>query len=445
MQPTEFYSNKLIVKTYIMKNLFIIALLLSSRLVKAQDEKSIQFQHGVSWSQIKEKARNENKYIFMDAFTTWCLPCRVMANKIFPQPNVADFFNKNFINVAVQFDVTKNDNEEVKSWYKDAKSLIDTFKINSYPTYLFFSPDGELVHKILGASATGEDFIAKSKKALNPDTQYYTLKRQYEAGKKDPQFLLLLINAAQLETDSKFIPVVINEYLAAQKDLLTEANVKLLLISTSKSTHPGFTALRNHASLVDSIAGKGKSKEVIRNIAFDEIVLPQLRSNGAKTDYGGGMVVYSGEVNERVDWTAMKEKLDVQYPDISEEIIMASKPVYYEWKKDWLKFSGAVSAYLSAYENQINNDQINAYARTVLANCEDLKCIDSALAWSKKTLTGEDAEKIKYVYTHANLTYKLGKKEHAIKFLEDAVERSAEADKDLTALLDKMKKGEKTW
>ncbi len=129
-----------------MKKILIIVLFLTSGLVKAQEEKGIQFEHELTWTQIKEKAKKENKYIFLDGFTTWCAPCKIMANNISPQPAVADFFNYNFFNVKVQFDVAKNDNEEVKSCYKDAKIIQYTYKVNGYPTYLFFNPQGELVH-----------------------------------------------------------------------------------------------------------------------------------------------------------------------------------------------------------------------------------------------------------------------------------------------------------
>ena len=428
-----------------MKKLFIVALLFTSSFVRAQDEKGIKFQHGLTWAQVKEKAKNEKKYIFMDGLTTWCLPCRVMSNEIFPLPNVADFFNTNFINVAVQFDVTKNDTEEVRSWYKDAKSLKEAYNINSYPTYLFFNPEGELVHRVMGASATAEDFISKAKGALDPQVQYFTLKRQYEAGKKNPDFLLLLTNAAQLAKDSKFLPVVIHEYLATQKDLLTKENLKLLTISTLKSNDPGFTVFRNNAITADLILGKGKSDEIIRSIVFDEIVLPYLRIGGIKTNYGGGMIVYSGKVNDHADWNEIKAKLDVRYPDLSEEIIMSSKPMYYQWLKNWPEFSESVSEYLIKYGDRLSKDLLNTYAWTILADCEDMKCVESALKWSKKTLTGEGAKKVMYLYTYGNLIYKSGKKEEAIKFLEEAVKVSGEVNGDLTMLLNKMKKGEKTW
>ncbi len=83
-------------------------------LIKAQD-KGINFQHEASWKEIQAKAKAENKYIFMDCFTTWCGPCKYMSSTIFPLQEVGEFMNDKFVSVKVQLDTTSNDNESVKS------------------------------------------------------------------------------------------------------------------------------------------------------------------------------------------------------------------------------------------------------------------------------------------------------------------------------------------
>jgi len=118
-----------------------IALLLLPLFLSAQQ--GMKFEHGLTWNQVQAKAKAENKFIFMDAFTTWCGPCRYMAATIFPMEKVGDFFNKNFINVKVQLDSTANDNEEVKNWYADGHTIMNTYKIRAFPTYLFFDPNGK--------------------------------------------------------------------------------------------------------------------------------------------------------------------------------------------------------------------------------------------------------------------------------------------------------------
>lgn len=429
-----------------MKKLFLVALILSSSFVKAQDEKGIKFQTELTWTQIKEKAKNENKYIFMDAFTTWCSPCKMMTKVIFPQATVGEFFNNNFLNVAIQFDVTKKDNQEVKSWYKDVDAIKKAYQVESYPTYLFFNPQGELVHSIYGASQTAEEFITKSKEALDPKKQYFSLKSQYEKGNKKPDFLLTLLKSAIKNRDKEFIPLLSAEYFATQKNLLTEDNIKILAITTLKTSDPGFMVFKNNAEQADLILGKGKSAGIIRTILFDEIALKFIRTNSIKTNYGGGMVVYSGTLNQNVDWDKLDRQLDSQYPELSEEIIMYAKIGYFEMAKSWPEYSLAVSEFLSKFKGSISTDDLNQYAGNILWNTDDEKSLEAALNWAKQNMDAADEDnRLMCLYTYSNLLYKAGHKEEAIKSVSAAVETTSGKVKHFVDLLDKMKKGEKTW
>lgn len=112
----------------------IIAVCLSCSYLNAQTVAAggIDFVKGLSWAQIKKKAKTENRYIFVDVFTTWCVPCIKMDKEVFSQKKVGDFFNKNFINVKVQADKGKNDSDPVKRWYSDAAYIAATYNIDSY-------------------------------------------------------------------------------------------------------------------------------------------------------------------------------------------------------------------------------------------------------------------------------------------------------------------------
>ncbi len=39
----------------------------------------IDFDKKNNWNAIKARAKVENKYIFVDAFATWCAPCHKMS------------------------------------------------------------------------------------------------------------------------------------------------------------------------------------------------------------------------------------------------------------------------------------------------------------------------------------------------------------------------------
>ncbi len=403
----------------------------------AQEMPGIRFENGLSWTQVKEKAKMENKNIFLDAFTTWCEPCRRMEQEIFPQPSVGDFFNRNFINIKVQMDVTQADGKQVRDWYVDAKNIHDTYKIDSYPTYLFFNSQGELVHRT-GASFITADFIKAATGALSP---YLIQKNEYANGKKEPDFLKQLIKSAQSANDKKFLQVLVNEYLGAQTNLLTEENIKFIEQVTAKSTDPGFQMLLNKATEADAILGKGTSKRIVKHIIYSELVFPYIRRNGKITDYGGGMIVYSGDLNKNVNWGDIREQLNNKYPELSEEILLEARIEYSQALNDWVKFTEIVSGNLK----NLDSDLLNRYAWAVFSFCEDKKLLKHGMSWSKKALVGENENNLGYLYTYANLTYKAGNKKKAIEIIEKAIKLSGETNGGLTNILAKMKKGENTW
>src|SRR5579872_3577458 len=98
---------------------FLPLLLLIPLVVFAQ-EKGVRFENNLSWTAIQAKAKAENKYIFMDCYTTWCGPCKYMAREIFPREAAGSYFNDKFVSVAVQLDTTKGDDKHVRGWYADA-------------------------------------------------------------------------------------------------------------------------------------------------------------------------------------------------------------------------------------------------------------------------------------------------------------------------------------
>ncbi|MES2457392.1 MAG: thioredoxin family protein [Bacteroidota bacterium] len=421
---------------------FTIVMLLSiSRIAQAQESVGIKFEDKLSWEQVLQKAKQEKKYVFVDIYTTWCVPCQVMAKNIFTQAKAGEFFNKSFINVAVQMDVTKKDNAFVKSWYKDAANLERVYKIESYPSYLFFNPDGELMHRINGGSATVDDFVSKAKLALDPATQYSNMKRDYKRGKRNPAFLLKLIYASRIAGDMDSIGTLVNSYLRTDSNWGTKQNLELIRMGTTKSTDAGFQFARTHAALMDSVLGKNTSKGILKTIAFDEIVLPLIRINGKKI-LTGGMWLYSGEVNKNVDWNLIKEKLDASYPDLAEELVLYAKPFYFQSAEDWKGFCHAVDVY-AAHKGFMNIIQLDNYARTVLYSCEDPEYFKAAIGWSNVILSSIDKTKMpQYLTAYAYLLYKSGQKDMALKTMEEYLGLITYTDEDASKKLEKMKANE---
>lgn len=401
----------------------ILLLLLAPFLGLAQD-KGTHFEHGLSWQQAKEKAKKENKYLLVDCFTTWCGPCKYMSSTIFPQEKMGDFFNKNFVNVKVQFDKTKDDNEEVKNWYADAESMSKEFNVRAYPTFLIFSPQGELVHRIVGGGEA-DDFIAKAQKALNPETQYYTLIKKYDAGNASPELLKELVSLSETAYDEANASKFATAYLATQKDLYTKTNLEFLTKSTKDSKSKGFELVLKDPKKVDAVLGKGKANEILSSVILKENVYPGLRKPNANID---SLIAAATTKYPTVDISKPTDLLKIQF---------------YQGTKKWDKFQPAVLAYMKKYGTEVNAPMLNSFAWTVFENCKDPDCVASALAWSKRSVEATQEKEPAFLDTYANLLYKLGKKDEAIAMQQKAVNLVPAEQKDgYQATLDKMKKGE---
>jgi len=92
-----------------------------------------------SFKDLLEKAKKEDKILFLDCFTVWCGPCRMMANTVFTDTRVGEIFNSHFINAKI--DMEKGEGIE----------LAKDYNVTAYPTMLFIDGDGKVISRITGA------------------------------------------------------------------------------------------------------------------------------------------------------------------------------------------------------------------------------------------------------------------------------------------------------
>jgi len=53
------------------------------------------------YAEVIAAARATHKKVFVDAFATWCVPCKELRKRTFTDPKAANYFNKHFINISV--------------------------------------------------------------------------------------------------------------------------------------------------------------------------------------------------------------------------------------------------------------------------------------------------------------------------------------------------------
>jgi len=108
----------------------------------AQESEGINFMQEKNWSSVLKKSAASGKPIFVDMYTTWCGPCKVMDKAVFVNDKVGKLFNKNFINVKI-------DAEKGEGIMIDKK-----YNVDAYPTFLFINSKGRLFLKHIGSLDT---------------------------------------------------------------------------------------------------------------------------------------------------------------------------------------------------------------------------------------------------------------------------------------------------
>ena len=203
-----------------MKKLFVLALLVAGILFGAEAQnRSINFEQTQEWKKMVKKAKKEKKLIFVDCYTSWCGPCKMLAKNVFTQDAVADYFNQNFVNA--KFDMEKD---------ADGVILKKQFGVKAFPTLVFVNPvTQEVVHRMVGAG-TADWLIAGAKMANDPQNNLSAMMKRYAGGERGAEFLakyLAALSAAYMaEEQGKVAAEYLNTLDATQ--LATKENWELI-------------------------------------------------------------------------------------------------------------------------------------------------------------------------------------------------------------------------
>ena len=107
----------------------------------------------------QKRALKEKKVLFIDFYTSWCAPCKVMEQSVFKDVLVSDYMNENCISIRVNAEKGNGPNMKI------------AYAVDAYPTMLFYSPNGDEVARKVGSMGI-EEFKKYMKasvwKAKNP-------------------------------------------------------------------------------------------------------------------------------------------------------------------------------------------------------------------------------------------------------------------------------------
>ena len=118
----------------------------------------------INWMTMNEALAAQEtapKKIFMDVYTEWCGPCKMLEKNTFSHKKVIEFINENYY--AVKFnaegtqEITYQDFTYTNPNYQEGRKgrnathfFADALKLRGYPSLVFFQDDGSLIQAIPG-------------------------------------------------------------------------------------------------------------------------------------------------------------------------------------------------------------------------------------------------------------------------------------------------------
>ena len=106
-----------------------------------------------SFNDALKRAAEQHKYLFVDAYASWCGPCQLLKNTTFHNKKAAEFYNANFVNLSI--DMEKGEGPQ----------LAQAWGITAYPTLIVFAPNGKPLLGTMGYMGA-DDLVKFGRQAM---------------------------------------------------------------------------------------------------------------------------------------------------------------------------------------------------------------------------------------------------------------------------------------
>ncbi|MFS4431088.1 thioredoxin family protein [Chryseobacterium sp. S90] len=361
-------------------------------------QEAIQFQE-LPFKDIIAKAKKEKKLVFIDAYASWCGPCKMMEKNVFTQKSVSDYYNTNFINA--RFDMEKGEGRDIAS----------KFGVRSYPTYLFLNGEGELVSRNTGYMEESM-FVAMAQDINSPGNKKGSLKDRFASGDKDPEFLtnIMKLNA---NTDYDFAKKASERYFQNKKktEELTKDEIGFLLYFVKSSEDTNYTVFASRKAEIIKFLPEETYNEFDAQLKLGKIVEQSIDDKNKKIndDY------FLKTAEPLVGKEAALKKLN------------QTKLSYYEQNSNFPEYEKAALDYYKNSDLFDPNELLRA-AWVFADHVKNPSSLKKATEWAEKSVMRSETSENTYILAKLyNLT---GNKEMAKNYAEMSKNIAVQGNKD---------------
>ncbi len=296
-----------------------------------------------NWEEAVAQAKVENKLIFLDAYTTWCAPCKVMDEYVFTHELGGDLHNTNFINLKM--DMEKG----------IGPLFLSRYDIKSYPAFLYLTWDGTLVHKSIGYQNI-EKLVQEGNKALELYRLERALNDRYNDGDRIPDFLYHLTYYRLNKNDEKYrnlIPM----YLDTQTDWTKANNLKYIFDFVDDFDSEMFKHMSQNKVAYGEIVGADAF-----NKKFKEFIAAAMNNNGQPLSLERREEIYHVAYPGVADLMITEYKLDY-FMDANDEK-KYTETAYYYYKSYAQDDEEGIIRDLPLFEKHLTTSEVVTFVRT---------------------------------------------------------------------------------
>ena len=340
----------------------LMVVVLSTTTISFASAQGIKFVES-NFKEALAQAEQEKKLLFMDCYTSWCGPCRLLANRVFINDSIGQFFNKHFVSLKV--DMEKG----------EGPALARQYGVKAYPTLLFIDPSTqEIVSQVVGFR-TVKALLEDAEKAANPNRNLQGLAAQFNENPTNPAIASAYLEGLWAASLTQERDETLKNYLSrlTPEEICTTDNWKILSAHTENPYSYAFDCLH-------------KNREGFRNVMGKEAV-------NAKLDhlyrYASMKFIYRKRVPENEfpqnNFNKLMELLKQEEGDEFAYYLTQLEMIDNVQKGN---YRGMLDVLDRADKKQILTPQTRFYFiwlnLTYLKECKDKKALKRGLKWAEK-------------------------------------------------------------